>query len=341
MGDRSTVHIVVNPVAGRIVGGPGSPGGRAVAVLCRRIQQAGLKVSLTETRRRGDALAVAAKCCEQGAHSLVVVGGDGTVNEVVSGLTTGRVPILVVPSGTENILAKYLGIRLDGDLLWRIMVSGRTVGLDIAELVSSAGAGADEASSPSRRPFLLVGGVGFDARIAHDVGRRRQELMHLNGGHISYWTYFGPGLRALWQYHPPLLSVEVDGRRFYRGPAQVLVGNVPRYAMGLRPAYRARPDDGLLDVCIFELRRRVSVLRHLANLLLRRHMKTTGVHYSQGRHIRVFAETGSVPVQVDGDAAGWLPAEFAVTGRQVRFLVPEGFRMETGVTEGDDLRAKR
>jgi diacylglycerol kinase (ATP) len=321
----SAIPIIVNPVAGRVATGMGGRGGRAVAALARRLQEAGFEPRVIETRHRGDAQSIAAKCCAEGVQAVVVAGGDGTVNEVVSGMTGDGVPILVAPVGTENILAKYFGLGLDGDALWRVLERGRVVGLDVAELAGCPGSADAGADRPFHRPFLLVGGVGFDARITHEVARRRLELLQTNGGHISYLTYLGPAWRTLWRHRHPRLSVEVDGRRFYSGPAQVLVGNVPRYAMGLRPAHRARPDDGLLDVCVFECRRRVSVLRHFVNLLLRRHMDSSGVFYSQGRHIRICAEDERVPVQVDGDVAGWLPAEFSVGAKRAKFLVPDGF----------------
>jgi diacylglycerol kinase (ATP) len=323
----STIPIIVNPVAGRVAASAQSPGGRAVAVLVRRIQEAGLKPQVTETGRRGEAEAIASRSCREGVGALVVAGGDGTVNEVVSGMTGEGVPILVAPTGTENILAKYLGIALDGDFLWRVLERGRVVGVDVAELAGCAGGAADGPAQPAHRSFLLVGGVGFDAKVTHEVARRRQTLMESNGGHISYLTYLMPAWRALWGYRPPRLSVEVDGRPFYSGPAQVLIGNVPRYAMGARPMYRAKPDDGLLDVCVFECRRRLSVLRHFVNMMLRRHMNAAGFFYSQGRNVRVCAEEKGVPVQVDGDVAGWLPAEFFVSGRRAKLLVPESFQL--------------
>jgi diacylglycerol kinase (ATP) len=327
MADRSIVQIVVNPVAGRIASGAGSPGGRAVAVLRSRIEASGLEVRTVETRQRGDAWAIAGEACRQGARALVVVGGDGTVNEAVGGMTGEGVPILVVPVGTENILAKYLGIRLDGDALWRVLERGREIVFDVAVLDGGAENAAVGFDRTSQRQFLLVAGVGFEAQIVHEVTRRRIELLRDGGGHISYWTYIKPAWRTLSGYRHPKLIVEVDGKPFYSGRSIVLVGNVPRYAMGFRPAQLARPDDGLLDVCVFECRRRTTVLRHFANLVLRRHLRSAGVFYSQGRRVRICAEEEHVPVQTDGDVAGWLPAEFSMSERHARLLAPESFRM--------------
>jgi diacylglycerol kinase family enzyme len=325
MVDRPIVQIVVNPVAGRIAHGAGSPGGRAMAILRSRIENSGFEVRIAETRQRGDAWALAGEACRQGVRALVVVGGDGTINEAVSGMTGQGVPILVVPVGTENILAKYLGIRLDGDALWRILDRGREIVIDVAVLDGGAENAALGLDRTNQRQFLLVAGVGFEAQIVHEVTRRRIELLRDGSGHISYWTYIMPAWRTLSGYRHPKLIVEVDGEPFYTGRSIVLIGNVPRYAMGLRPAQMARPDDGLLDVCVLECPRRTTVLRHFVNLVLRRHLRSAGVFYSRGRRVRICAEEEHVPVQTDGDVAGWLPAEFFMSERRARFLAPESF----------------
>ena len=191
-------------------------------VLRSRIRESGLEVRTVETRRRGDAWAIAGEACRQGVRTLVVVGGDGTINEAVSGMTGQGVPILVVPVGTENILAKYLGIRLDGDLLWRVLERGPRGdggrGRARRGVLKTRVWGLDQTN---RRQFLLVAGVGFDAQIVHGVARRGGASWWVGGGgHISYWTYFRPvwrdivGVSAsrswMWRW---------TDSRFYRGRA--------------------------------------------------------------------------------------------------------------------------
>ncbi len=91
------------------------------------------------------------------------------------------------------------------------------------------------------------------------------------------------------------------------------------------PAPGALPDDGLLDVVVFGCRWQGGLLRHAINALLGRHAGSRGVVHQQARRVRVWSDR-RVPVQVDGDLGGWLPAEIAMSGERARFLVPEEFQ---------------
>lgn len=319
----SVVQVVVNPVAGR--GGQGSAAAQALELLSSRIREAGMELRCAETHQRGDAQRIATRCCEEGVQALVVVGGDGTINEAACGMVGEGVPLLVVPAGTENVLAKYLGIRPEGESLWETLRGGRELRMDIgmAQYAESGG-------EPTARRFLLMATAGFEAQIVFEVNRRRSELIRRGRGRISYLTYVAPIWRTLWRYVHPRLDVQVDGRRVFHGPGTAMVVNVPRHAMGLRPAWRAEPDDGLLDVCIFRCPRRVTILWHFARVLLRRHVHASEPAYYQGRRVVIQGQGQTVPMQTDGDFAGWLPAEFALDSQRLRLLVPGGFRARAG-----------
>ena len=81
--------------------------------------------------------------------------------------------------------------------------------------------------------------------------------------------------------------------------------------MGLQVLHRARPDDGLLDLCVVPCRSHIPLLWHLWKTLLHEHENSPTVIYRQARHIRVLSDD-RVPLEIDGDFAGWLPAEFCI-----------------------------
>ena len=301
MPDGGYVHVVINPVSGR------SGGWEVICDLCRRMEAVGWTVAISRTGRIGDARAAATRACSDGARALVVAGGDGTVSEAASGMVGNGVPILVVPRGTENILAKYYGSALDADLLWQTLREGREIAMDIPVT--------------NGRRFMLLAGIGFDAEVVQRLTRERK-------GHISYLTYFWPLWRTFWSHAYPHLSVEADGVKVFEGAGLAFVGNVPRYAIGLRILDRASPVDGLLDVCVLHCRRQDQLLQHAVNILRRRHVGGRDVIYTQARRVRVQAREQRVPLQLDGDFAGWLPegAEFEITGVRARFLVRRDWR---------------
>lgn len=313
---QGEIRFIVNPVSGRF-------GNRAlVEAFRRRAEAAGRAVTVQRTAGTGDAEAMAREAFAAGVAALVVVGGDGTVREVVNGMTDGGPPILVVPSGTENILAKYLGIRRDAEWLWQVLCEGREIELDVG--VHWGGDSAVEKAArdgcPTGRRFLLIAGAGFDAEVVRRLTLERK-------GHITYWSYFWPVWRSFWSYRQPQVFVEADDRVIFDGRGLVYVGSIPRYAVGMRLLARAVAADGLLDVCVFQccksnavLGGRVTLLRHALNTFLGRHVGTRGVIYAQARRVRVWSKE-RVPVEIDGDLAGELPQEYGVADFRARFLV--------------------
>ncbi|MFQ5430228.1 MAG: diacylglycerol/lipid kinase family protein [Phycisphaerae bacterium] len=300
MARSSLVQVIVNPVSGR------SADRGVLATLCRRIHSAGHRVRVEETRGPGDARRLAAAACHAGAMLLIVSGGDGTISQAVDGLAEGGPPLLIVPTGTANILARYLGIRCDPEFLLRTWRTGREVWLDVPTCNESR--------------FVMVAGAGFDAEAVRVLSARRR-------GHISYLSYVRPLWETLWNYRHPFLRVETDRQVVFEGPGLALVGNVPRYATGLSVFTRAVPNDGLLDVCVFPCADRAALLSHALDVLFRQHTDRSDVVYRQAREIRI-SSPQCVPLQLDGDYAGQLPATFSITGRTAGFLVSEGWRMQ-------------
>jgi YegS/Rv2252/BmrU family lipid kinase len=292
------VEIIINPISGRSIRRSLLTG------FCHKLSTAGYEVRVRPTRAAGDAAAFASEACSESVGALVVVGGDGTVNDAVCGMNGKGVPILVLPGGTENILAKYFCTRLNENWLFDVISSQREQLLDL--------------SAMNGRRFLMVAGVGFDAEVV-----RRLTMMRT--GHIDYGSYFWPLWRSFWSYRQPRLRVELDGELIFEERGMVILGNLPRYAMGLPILAHARPDDGLIDVCIFEAHWQGPIVGHSINALLRRHTKSSSVIYRQAKRIRIDSPD-KAGIELDGDWAGVVPAEFEVLDSKARFLVSPDWR---------------
>ena len=127
---------------------------------------------------------------------------------------------------------------------------------------------------------------------------------------------------------PALPADLLDGETIFQGPGLVLVGSVPRYALGLHILRRAIPDDGLLDVCAMACGDRLTLMRHTLKALLGQHDGSDDVVYRQARRVRIVSDE-RVPVQIDGDTAGWLPVEFEIAPQATRFMVSDVWEMPT------------
>jgi YegS/Rv2252/BmrU family lipid kinase len=287
------VHLIVNPHSG--YGG----GALLLADLRAAAAQAGIELVEYTTRRAHDATEHARRIAPD-AQAVIVWGGDGTVNEVVNALAGTAVPILPCPMGTENLLAKELRVPSDPRRIIRTLLTGYTIDCDVGVI--------------NGRSFMLIIGIGFDGEVVRRVASGR-------AGHISHLSYFWPIWRTFWEHDFPHLRVEADGAEVFRGPGLAFVGNISRYAVGLRICRDALFDDGLLDMVIFRCSQQTRLLLHAAWTLLRVHPLKGTVLYHTFRRARIETDR-PVPTQVDGDVGPPTPLEVAVAPDKVKVLVP-------------------
>jgi diacylglycerol kinase family enzyme len=236
---------------------------------------------------------------------VVAVGGDGTVREVAHGLEGSRTPLLLVPAGTENLLANELGFDRRVETLITTFETGIVRPLDLG--------------MANGKCFASVAGFGFDGAVVDRVNRQRT-------GHINHFDYIEPLWRTFWSHRFDPLRVEVDGQEIFSGPGLAFVGNVSRYAIGLQILRYADFGDGLLDVCVYRCAGRVHLVKHSVLTVLKRHAWARDVIYRQGRHITVSSDVDGVRAEIDGDPGPPLPIHVSVVPGAVRCLVPPGAR---------------
>ncbi|HUT36198.1 MAG TPA: diacylglycerol kinase family protein [Planctomycetota bacterium] len=282
--------VIVNPIAGR---GKGSDRLGRVEQELRRV---GIAAETVVTSQPGDARGAAAKAQ---AHDLVaVIGGDGTLNEVLNGLDADR-PVALLPLGTGNVLAKELRLPRRVGRFCDMLARGRERLLDL---------GAVEG-----RRFVSMVGAGFDAEVAARLASERT-------GGIRMRRYAGLILRCLARYGTPRIAVSVDGAPPVEAQGFALVSNVRSYGGPFCITPHATPHDGWLDVCVLPRGGLGRYVRAMLALLLRC-PGLSGTRYLRGRSVRL-TSTEAVRYQVDGDPGGLLPATVELLDRKLRFIVP-------------------
>lgn len=302
-GGLGEVWICVSPKAGRGVDRDQIP------ALQQRLEASGIECRLTESvARLCDRLDNPA--AEPGAGyptesiGIVAAGGDGTL-ALVAQHTPPPVPIVPMPLGTENLVARYFGYSADAEQVFQTLVGGRDYSLD--------------AGLAGGRLFLVMASAGFDAEVVRAVHLRRR-------GHIRRLAYAAPIIRAIRRYRFPLIEIAIsdDAGSPQEDPIRArwgMVFNLPRYggSLGIEPD--AVGDDGRLDVIAF---RRGSVwagLRYVFGIATASHLRYRDVIRRRGGSITLTAR-GSVPYQLDGDYAGHLPVQIECLPGRVCLRLP-------------------
>ena len=265
--------------------------------MIRKALSADHDVTTAETSRRGNATCLAQDAAAAGYEAVVVLGGDGTLNEAANGLAGSDTALATLPGGSTNVFARTLGIAQDpveatGELLSALARgSRRRVGL----------------GSVNGRYFLFHVGMGFDAAVVSQV-ERRAALKRYAGHPLFVWAAFSTWFRH-YDRSRPRLRIEIPGRQpvdeaymaiCLNSNPYTYLGNIP---MNLAPD--ADLERGLV-MATFRSIEMLPLLGLVASVLrrgsyFRRH---PSVDYRPDLTEATVVGHGPFPYQVDGDYLG-------------------------------------
>jgi diacylglycerol kinase (ATP) len=294
--------LIVNPAAGR---------GRRLHQLDEArllLNRAGIETELQHTRAAGEAVLLARRAVAQSRQLVLVCGGDGTVNEAVNGLAGSKVPLAVLPAGTANVLAKELGIP------WNLpRAAKRLLGARFRRI--ALGMATPEKSSSEPRYFVSLAGAGADAALVAAVNPAMKD----RAGILAYWQ---AGLRELTRYKFPLFRVTTSTDMIEA--SLVVIGRTKHYGGPFKITTEAdllRPEFELAIVTTRSAWRYASYMGAIWTGQLRR------VQHVKFRKTAVLncAAMDSAPllIQVDGEPAGRLPAEFRIVPDALTLAMPD------------------
>lgn len=295
------MRVVLNPAAGRTRRYP------CVVDDLRALPRA----ELAWTEGPGHAAELAGEAVRDGCGTIVVGGGDGTVHEVVGGLSAAgaldRLRMGLVPLGTGNDLARTLGVPDDPHEALALLRREETRRMDVVD----GEAGGRSAAVVN----FALGGLAGD--IARHVTRERRRLW----GGMVYLRGAVAGLSELRTYRTQLV---LDGERLPTLTVLALiVANGRVLGHGIPVAPEARIDDGRLDVVAILADAPARVPAVVARLLAGRHLDAPGVLWRRASRVRVDAEP-PMRFNADGQTLGRGTARFRVRPRALEVLAGEG-----------------
>jgi YegS/Rv2252/BmrU family lipid kinase len=302
--DAGTVFLV-NPAAAN-----GSTG-RRWPELARRAAAAGLEGSTLFSERPGHLAELAREAALDGAGRLVVVGGDGSVNEVANGLAgIGASPeVAVVARGTGWDFVRTFGIPRNIERAAEVALEGDVRAIDLGRVTYRAWDGSEATSV-----FANVASAGMSGAIA----KRANETTKMLGGKASYlWATFA--VFSQWQASEIELAVD-DERRTGR-MFDVVAANGRFFGGGLQICPEASPDDGLLDVLtIGDITKRDLVLT-MPKIYRGTHLPHPKAELLRGSTVTISSDS-PLPIELDGEQPGTTPVRLDVLPGALRLRVP-------------------
>ena len=259
------------------------------------------RLALYATNHAGEARDLAARFAAAGEPVVIAAGGDGTLNEVVSGLAGSNTLLGVLPAGTMNVFAREMGIPFDSpERAFAVIERGFVQDVDLFEANGS--------------PFVQMAGVGFDARVIEQTTWESKKLL----GPLAYLL---AAVKVLGESPPKLEVICADGRR--EVGVAVLAGNGALYGGQFKFFRNASNRDSKLDVLVYKeagYRMVLDSLRGLATGGIEL-MASTSCFQTEEFTVRADRE---VPVEVDGEWIGrFSEVRFVESANRLRVIAPE------------------
>jgi len=282
------------------------------------LEDAGFDFAFVMTERIYHALNLVQHAVEvDGFKSILVVGGDGTLNEAVNGIMrqqrfpSNEIRLGMVTVGTGNDWGRMYEIPASYKKQVKILKKGHTFLQDVGMVKYRY------AADEEKRYFVNIAGMGYDALVAKKTNILKQRG---KGGIVTYLISL---ISGLFQYKNTQLSIEADGRPVYSGQVFSLSIGICKYnGGGMMQLPNAIPDDGLFDVTLIEKTTKMRVIRNIKNLYDGSFIKMKEVKTFTGKKFSISAfPPDKLNLETDGESLGHSPLDFEIIPKNIRLVV--------------------
>ncbi|UXR77756.1 MULTISPECIES: diacylglycerol kinase [unclassified Staphylococcus] len=311
---RKRARIIYNPTSGKELFK------RALPDVLVKFEQAGFETSAYATQKAGDATEEAARAINEQYDLIVAAGGDGTLNEVINGIAEkpNRPKLGLIPMGTVNDYGRALHLPTDIFEAVDVILDGKTIQVDIGKM--------------NNRYFINVAAGGKITEVSYEAPSKLKTI-------VGPFAYYIKGFEMLPQMHPVDVRIEYDGEVFEGEITLFLLGLTNSMAGFEKLVPDAKLDDGMFTLLIVE-KASLAELGHIMTLASRgEHTKHPKVHYIKAQSVNI-SSLAEMPLNVDGEYGGQLPANFLNLVRHIEVFSPANVDNELLIEEPkntDDL----
>ncbi len=261
---------------------------------------------------------------KEGYNKIIVVGGDGTLNEVVNGVfkqkryKTTDVAVGMITVGTGNDWGRMYEMPESYKKQVKLLKKGHTFLQDVGEVKYRFSV------EKEKRYFVNIAGMGYDALVTKKTNIKKQKG---KGGALSYLISLVSGL---FQYKNVYLNIEADGKNIFSGKVFTMsIGNCKYNGGGMMQLPDAIPDDGLFDVMVIRKTTKYRIVTNIKNLYDGSFVNMPEVEQYRGKKITIISRPANkLNLETDGESLGHSPLDFKIISKAVRLIVRKKFAGE-------------
>ncbi|WP_252504239.1 diacylglycerol kinase [Sporosarcina sp. Marseille-Q4943] len=289
-------RIIYNPTAGREIFR------KHLAEVLEKLEIAGYETSVHATTGEGDAKEAAKKAVERGFDVIIASGGDGTLNEVVAGVSPfeKRPTIGLIPTGTTNDFARALRIPRDIEEAIDIIVRGETIPVDVGLM--------------NDRHFINIAGGGRMTELTYEVPSKLKTVL----GQLAYYL---KGIEMLPSIHSSEVKIEYDDEVF-EGEVMLFLVGLTNSVGGLEKlAPNSSINDGRFTLLVLKKCNMAEFIRIVTLALRGEHLDDPLVISAKPKKVKI-TSSEEVLLNLDGEYGGTLPATFENRYRHIEMFAP-------------------
>lgn len=307
--------VIVNPISGS------GKGLTDIPLITKLLRESGIVFDMVFTERKYHATELVVGAVNNSYRHIIVVGGDGTLHEVVNGLFIQQkvapveVTLAVIAAGTGNDWIRMYGIPPKHTDAIKAIVSGKTFRQDVGRVTYY------ESKVHQVRYMANMAGMGFDAYVNRQYNNLKEKGIHTS------WLYILSMIKAIFKYFSGYYEVIIDGKRAWRGRMFTAAIGIGKYnGGGMRQTPEAISNDGLFDLTIIRRMRNINVLFNIKLLYNGQVYKLPQSKHLRGRNVTVKSK-GYATIEVDGEALGEAPFTFETIPEALTVIVGESFNV--------------
>ncbi len=299
---------IINPNAGK---GKGEKDWKKISSLMR---EKDISFEAVFTEKKYHAIELTEKYIKENYWNFIIVGGDGTLNEVVNSvLNQNYVPsvdisIAMIPVGTGNDWCRNYDIPFEYEKAIDVISKGKYFYQD-AGLVSFM-----NGTSLKKRYFINMAGMGFDAAVAKRTNRQKEN------GKMSTLSYYKNIFSTLFSFKSKETIIEAENFSFKDMAFTYNVGICRFNGGGMKQAPNAIPDDGEFDLTLIRKISRFTVIKNVKKLFDGSFVDLSFVETHRSRKLKINSEPPSL-IEIDGESVGSSPFEFEVIPKCLKVII--------------------
>ena len=289
------IEIIYNPSAGIKTA-------RKIEQIRVRLTAMGLDFRIRQTEGTGDAVLTARNAAANKAKAVIAVGGDGMIHEVAIGLAGSKTPMLIVPGGNGNMLAKELCFPASDNDCLSLLTEGKVIPIPLG--------------IANNRFFVLLGSAGFDAEVLERLTPRKKN-------YIGIFAYIFAGARHFIRKQPSLWLDFPNRDRIEAQAAFIVLGK--KYLGNFTLAPEGNIEKKTFQAVLLLRKGRWAMIKFALNVLMGKHAMSSDVLIREAKSVTIRSVILSA-AQVDGEYLGPLPVHFSISDTLLQIIVPKDFQ---------------